>query len=148
MKSVLDKSTRDELIRRINLLNDNSTALWGNMNTFQMLRHCILADSMYLGKTKYKQVFLGRLFGKMALKGMLKDEKPLKKNEPTSPAFIITETDGNIEIEKRNWINLIDEYENLNAHDFIHFFFGKMTKKEIGQFAYKHIDHHLRQFNS
>ncbi len=31
MKTVFDKSTRDELIGRINLLNESSTAQWGKM---------------------------------------------------------------------------------------------------------------------
>jgi hypothetical protein len=42
MNSVFDKATRDELISRINTLNENSTAQWGKMNIYQMLKHCIL----------------------------------------------------------------------------------------------------------
>ncbi|MFT3911643.1 MAG: DUF1569 domain-containing protein [Ferruginibacter sp.] len=148
MRSVLDKATRDELIYRINTLNENSTAQWGKMNVYQMLRHCILCDEMFLGDKKYKQVFLGRLFGKKTLNGFLKDEKPLKKNEPTSPDFKVTETSGEIEIEKKKWIALVASYAGYSNNDFVHWFFGKMTREQIGQFDYKHIDHHLRQFNS
>jgi hypothetical protein len=36
--------------------------------------------------------------------------------------------------------------KNYSNEDFIHDFFGKMTKEQIGVFAYKHTDHHLRQF--
>ena len=148
MRSVLDKATRAELISRINTLNNNSTAQWGKMNVYQMLRHCILCDEMFLGDKKYKQVFLGRLFGKKALNGFLKDETPIKKNEPTSPDFKIKETTGDIEAEKKKWIALVGSYEHYSNNDFVHWFFGKMTREQIGQFDYKHIDHHLRQFNS
>jgi len=45
---------------------------------------------------------------------------------------------------------LINEYSAYSFPDysFVHPFFGKMTKEQIGYHAYKHIDHHLRQFNS
>ncbi len=71
MKTIFDKPTRDALITRINTLNENSTAQWGKMNVYQMLKHCTLAEELYLGKTKHKRVFLGRLIGKMVLKSLI-----------------------------------------------------------------------------
>jgi hypothetical protein len=112
-----------------------------------MLKHCSMWEEMVLGKTMYKQSFIGKLFGKMALKGMLKDDSHVKKNMPTVPGFIITGT-GDVEAEKAKWISLIKEEENFSNHNFVHPFFGKMTKEQIGCFAYKHIDHHLRQFGA
>ncbi len=148
MKSVLDKQTRDELIARINMLNENSTAQWGKMNVYQMIRHCVLCEEMYLGNKKYKRAFIGRLLGKMGLQNMLKDEAPFSKNAPTSPAFRIKENTGNVQAEKAKWMQLVDEYGQYNNDNFVHWFFGKMTKEQVGQFAYKHTDHHLRQFNA
>jgi hypothetical protein len=145
MKSVFDKSTRDELISRINSLDENSTAQWGKMSVSQMLKHCSQWDEMSLGKKKYKQSFIGRLFGKMALKDMMKDE-PIKKNLPTVSSFKITGNPGFIE-EKTKWIRLLDEYKNFPNEGFIHPFFGAMTKEHTGYMVYKHADHHLRQFN-
>ena len=146
MKSTLDKSTRDKLIIRINLLNENSTAEWGKMNVFQMIKHCILWEEMVLGIKTYKQSFIGRIFGKIALRSILKDENPLKRKTPTMPAFIIKEINGDITNDKIKWVALIEQYEHFNKDNFIHPFFGKMTKEEICYMAYKHVDHHLRQF--
>ena len=148
MKTVFDNAIRDELIYRISTLNENNTAQWGKMNMFQMLRHCVLCEEMYLGKKKYKRVFMGRLFGKIALKNLIKDERPMSRNAPTSPEFRIKETSGNIPAERKKWITLIEEYGHYSNNEFVHWFFGKMTKEQIGYFAYKHTDHHLRQFNS
>jgi len=148
MKTIFDKVTRDELISRMGALSETSRAQWGKMNIYQMLKHCTLAEEMYLGKQKYPRVFLGRLFGKMALKNMLKDEKPMKRNAPTSPAFIVSETYGDVAAERNKWIALTTEYTSYSNPDFEHWFFGKMTKEQIGQFVYKHTDHHLRQFGS
>ncbi len=90
MKSVFDKTTRDKLKNRINSLNENSSAQWGKMTVSQMMKHCSQWDEMTLGKKQYKQSFLGKLFGKMALKDTMKDE-PVKKDLPTVPSFKITE---------------------------------------------------------
>lgn len=148
MKTVFDKTTRDELIDRINSLDENSTAKWGKMNAYQMVRHCSLFDEWTLGKNNpiYKQTLIGRLFGKTALRSMLKDDRPLKRNMPTTSDLKIKETSG--DMEKAKWIELIKDYENYSNPDFIHDFFGKMTIEQIGIFAYKHTDHHLRQFST
>lgn len=148
MKSIFEKTTREEIINRINSLNENSAAQWGKMNIFQMLHHCVLCEEMYLGKKKYKRAFIGRLFGKIGLKNLLKDEKPMQRNAPTSAAFKIKEENGDISNEKNKWIALIEEYEHYSNNDFEHWFFGKMSHEQIGYLVYKHNDHHLRQFNS
>jgi hypothetical protein len=146
MKSVLDKDTRDELIRRIHKLNEHSKPQWGQMNVYQMLKHCVLCEELYLGKTKHKRSFIGRLFGKGGLKNILREDKPFPRNAPTSPVFKVREQHGDVLFEKRKWISLIEEYENYSS-DFVHWFFGRMTPEQVGYFVYKHNDHHLRQFN-
>lgn len=147
MKTIFDTATREELIGRINKLDDSSTAQWGKMNIYQMLKHCTLTEEMYLGKTKYTRAFIGRLFGKMALKKVLKDDAPLSRNTPTLPELRI-KGDGVVSAEKTKWISLLGEYEHFTDPGFVHPFFGKITKEQIGYMAYKHADHHLRQFNS
>lgn len=150
MKTIFDKTARDELISRINTLNENSTAQWGKMNIYQMLKHCTIWEEWILGKNKYtyKQEFIGFLFGKIALKRMIKDEKPFDRNVPTSVQFKVKAKNGDIVAEKQKWIALLEEYERYSNPGFIHDFFGRMTKEQIGLLAYKHTDHHLRQFNS
>src|SRR3954471_19097262 len=138
MKTIFDKTTREEVIKRINRLDENSQGAWGKMNVNQMLKHCIACEEMYLGKTQYKRAFIGRIFGKIALKNLLKDEKPLKRNAPTGEGFKITETDGDVSAEKSKWISLIDEYGNYSQEGLVHWFFGKMTKEQVGYFVYKH----------
>jgi len=147
MKTIFDKATKDELIARINSVDENNTAQWGKMNVYQMLKHCTLWEEMTLGKREYKQAFIGKLFGKMALKKVLKNDAPLAHNTPTLPELRITGS-GDVEAQKAEWIVLMNEYDNFSNNNFIHPFFGKMAKEQIGQMAYKHTDHHLRQFNA
>ena len=146
MKSIFDQSTREELKTRILSLQENNPAQWGKMNIFQMMRHCTKWDEMALGKKTYNQSLIGKLFGKMALKDMMKDE-PMKKNLPTVPSFKVKEY-INMAEEKMKWIKLIDEYEHSSDHGFVHPFFGMMTREQTGYLVYKHVDHHLRQFNA
>ena len=147
MKTVFDQATRDQLISRINMLSEESTAQWGRMNIYQMVKHCRMWEEMILGRKQYKQAFFGRLFGKMALKTVLRDESPLRRNTPTLPELRITEN-GVVASEKMKWIALVEKYAHFPDGDFVHPFFGRMTKEQIGYLAYKHTDHHLRQFNS
>src|ERR1700749_2094875 len=107
MKSIFDESTRQKIISRVNSLNADSKAQWGKMNVYQMAKHCTIADEMFLGKTKYKRVFMGRIFGKMGLKNMLKDDAPMMKNAPTSSLFKVTEN-GDVEGEKKKWVNALE----------------------------------------
>ena len=85
MKTILDKTTRDQLVARINFVGDNCAANRGQMKVYQMLKHCIRWEKMALEKNKYKRSILGRLF-------------------------------------------------------------GKMDQEQVGVMAYKHTDHHIRQF--
>jgi hypothetical protein len=81
------------------------------------------------------------------LKKLLKDDKPIERNAPTGAAFKIKEITADVSANKIKWIALIEEYEGYDNLDLVHWFFGKMSKEQVGYFVYKHTDHHLRQFN-
>src|ERR1700744_5293778 len=80
MKTILEKKTRDELIDRIHTLTENSKAQWGSMNVYQMTKHGVAWEEMLAGKQQFRQTFLGRLFGKMALRSMIGNDNPVKQN--------------------------------------------------------------------
>ncbi len=150
MKTLFDPAVRDELIRRIHSLHQYSSSQWGKMDVTQMAKHCAFWNNWVLGKTdlKYKQEFFGLLFGKMALKSSVKDDKPIGKNMPAGRDFTIKEKGGDVEVQKKIWVGQIAGYGQFSNPAFIHDFFGKMTDEQIGIFAYKHNDHHLRQFGA
>jgi hypothetical protein len=99
------------------------------------------------GKVILKQSIIGKLFGKIAKRQLMRPE-PFKKNMPTAPEFIVKKKPG-FEAEKDKLINLIKSFSQ-NGHGGItketHPFFGKMTMEEWDALQYKHLDHHLRQF--
>lgn len=146
MKSILDNETRTGIINRIESLDKECKQQWGKMNVGQMVKHCTLCEELYLGKVKFKRVFLGRIFGRFALKKLLSDDRPIGKNAPTAPYLMVTDKVDDLEAQKQKWIALVKEYESYSAGQFNHPFFGKLTRDELGRFVYKHCDHHLRQF--
>lgn len=149
MKSIFDKNTRDEITSRISSLTNENKAQWGKMNVAQMVRHCATCEEYYYGNIEVKRSWLGRLLGKAAIKGILKDESTsFKKNAPTSPQFKVSDSNLDFEKERTNWKQLIERYASFANENFNHWFFGAMTKTQLGQFIYKHCDHHLKQFGA
>lgn len=148
MKSIFEPATTEELITRINSVDDGNQAQWGKMNAFQMVKHCSQCEDMMLGHVRLKRVFIGRLIGKKILKKVLKDDRPFGKNSPTSPHMKTLNQSGDIEYQKQEWIKRIHQYGDFKNLDFVHPFFGPMSKEQVGIFAYKHADHHLRQFGA
>lgn len=146
MKTIFDSSTRDELSARVNALSENSQALWGKMNVYQMLQHCSKGDDMMLGKLVVKPVYPARLFGRLILKAVLKNDEPLRRNSPTATELIAAGGSGDLALFKLAYMETLNEYGHFDTPVFNHPFFGKMTKEQVGQFVYKHHDHHLRQF--
>lgn len=149
MKTIFDDHIRNELIDRISSLHENSARQWGKMNIYQMMKHCTAWDEWVLGvgDQTYKQSFLGLIFGKLALKSEVWTDKPMKKGMPAG-MLAVKEGGGDVELQKKKWIQRTGEFANFSNSQFIHDFFGRMTKEEIGILAYKHADHHLRQFNA
>jgi predicted transcriptional regulator len=147
MSTIFDPNTRLDLIYRIQYLDANSQRQWGKMNVYQMITHCQLCDEMYQGKKLYKRSLIGFIIGRFALRQLMNDDKPKKRNSPTKSEFKNLEPSGNLEATMVKWIETINDYENYNNPNFIHWFFGRMTKEQVGISAYKHIEHHLKQFN-
>ena len=100
----------------------------------EMLRHCTLWEAWIQGRPPraYRQAFIGRLFGRMALRSMTKDDMPLARNVPTTKPFRISET-TEMSLPNAEWAALVEQYEHYSNPDFIHDFFGKMTREQIVQ---------------
>ena len=147
MKSIFNATDRAAILKRIDSLTQAHKPLWGTMSVAQMARHCALCEEYYYGKIKVGRSLIGRLFGRSAIKGILKDDKAtLQKNAPTASPFKVTAPITDLEPEKRRWKVLVAEYAFFEQEEFVHWFFGRLSKQELGQFIYKHCDHHLRQF--
>jgi hypothetical protein len=148
MKNLFDKDTYSEIISRINALTPNSQRQWGKMSPAQMLAHCKEAFKVPLSDKKMPRMFIGLLLG-WAFKKKLYNEEPWKRNLPTAPNFIIKD-ERDFEKEKQELVDMINRFHNAgpgNVGKYPHPMFGTFTSTQWGQSMYKHLDHHLMQFN-
>lgn len=148
MKDLYQSKYLDEILFRINKLSPDSQRLWGKMNVNQMLAHCSLSMEAALGDKFYPQLMIGKILGRF-LKYKILNEKPFSKNSPTNPSFVVTDS-KEFNKEKERLIELTKRFslggEEKCTHN-AHSFFGKLTPHEWGVLMYKHLDHHLNQFN-
>ena len=117
------------------------------MNVAQMLAHCSAWMEMAAGMSSQKQSLLGRLFGRFAKKSILGTE-PIRRNMPTDKSFIVPGA-RDFAVEQQRLLNRVEQFA-LGGPDrctkYPHSFFGVMSPTEWATMAYKHLDHHLRQF--
>lgn len=146
MKRLSEPGTVDEIIARINLINENSLPLWGKMKPAQMFTHLNRYMELTFGERKLKREFSGVLFSYFAKKKLYTD-KNLPKNMPTNPYFVIKD-ERNFEAEKSRLIKYVNKMNRSGNTAFIgsHPFFGKLTPYEWERLTLVHFDHHMRQY--
>lgn len=148
MDNLFDPITAEFIIRRINNLRPDSKRIWGKMTVSQMIAHCQMPLKVALGDMKLKRTLIGFFFGRIARKQLMHPSE-YKRGMPTDPSFIIKH-EPSFEIERENLINLIHRFVKEGPATVgrePHPFFGKMKQKEWGILNWKHLDHHLRQFD-
>ncbi len=146
MKSLFDQDTYTEIEQRIHLLSSTNIPSWGKMNVSQMLCHCKYPLKIALKNNlpKVKPNLLAKLFFK---KSMYND-KPWRKNLPTHPRLKVIEPKV-FETEKTELLELVSIFfKQRDKKDWApHPIFGNFTPEQWGQLQYKHLNHHLQQFN-
>ena len=145
IKDLFDPGVKKEILDRVNRLTSQSQPQWGKMNVAQMLAHLQMPIGSALGVYTLPRTLLGKIVGPLIKAGMY-SEKPFKRNSPTDPSFIMTGHEKDFEKEKQSVIAMINNFKQENIKNEIHPFFGKMTSQQWSKAMYKHIDHHLQQF--
>jgi len=145
IKNLFDPVVKQEIISRINKLTAQSQKQWGKMNVSQMLAHIQKPIEIAFGTHQPKGSFLLRLIGPL-FKSKLWDENPYKQNLPTDPTFIMTGKDKDFEKERTALLDLVNRFSEAAIVRDQHPIFGKLTKENWSKAAWKHIDHHLKQF--
>ena len=146
MKSIFDSETYKEVKARLNQLNENSVAHWGKMSVGQMTWHCQGPFNIMLEKNDYGMK--PNWFAKVFFKKSLYNDKPWRKNLPTAK-FLKAKESKDFDAEKKKLEVLIDEvFSRREQQEWDpHPGFGYFTRQQWGQMQYKHLDHHLTQFD-
>lgn len=150
LKNIFDKEVSQGIIERIDNLTTSSKAEWGKMNVAQMLAHLNIQYEVVYENGKFpKPNIIARFFLKVFVKKTVTGPKPFVKNGRTAPYFMVTdekefETEKlrlkkYITITQANGVEILLKRETKS--------FGKLTTQEWNNLFYKHLNHHLVQFN-
>src|SRR5215210_1038981 len=144
-KSLSNASARQELLDRLERLTPEATPLWGRLSAHQMLAH--LADWMRMAKGDMRTTGRKHPFRHPPLKQLAIYWLPFPKGVPTSPELIArVPADWSVECDAiRDYVQSF-ESPTRGAVWPEHPVFGRMTPQAWCVFAYRHMDHHLRQF--
>ncbi len=145
LKNLFDPVVKQEIIDRINKLSSQSQSQWGKMNVAQMMAHLQMPMGSAQGIHKLPRTLFGRVVGRFA-KPVFYGNKPFKRNLPTDPSFVMTNSEKDFEKEKQGLLTMISNFKEENIVNEVHSFFGKMTKEQWSVGTWKHLDHHLQQF--
>ncbi len=117
MKNIFKAEISNEVIERINKLNDSSTPLWGKMNVSQMLAHCCVPYEMVYDNTHIEAGTFKTFILKLFVKNVVVGPKPYKRNSPTPSAFLI-KNQRDFETEKNRLVTYIDKTQKLGGSYF------------------------------
>ncbi|WP_045500106.1 DUF1569 domain-containing protein [Chryseobacterium sp. StRB126] len=146
-KNLLKKEAADFIIVRVKNLSVTHQPQWGTMTASEMLLHCnscnrqILEESRGYNKTQIKQYLL-RILALYIAPNFKKNIQSELEHHTKGKA-----NELDFEEYKNEFIHLINEFP-VNTHPLTlsHPAFGNISTHEWGIAAYKHMDHHLRQF--
>ena len=146
-KNLLIKEAAEQIINRAKELQPGSKAVWGKMNATEMLLHCnrcneqIFEGGQFEKGTTVKQYLLRILALYIAprfKKGLHGDPRNETKGKIAVSQF---------EKERERFIALVGRFPDHKKPMVLpHVAFGTISTREWGIAAYKHMDHHLRQF--
>ena len=147
MKTIFNDMHTAEVLKRIDKLSPNSQPQWVKMDVSQMLAHCSSFQDIVMGNSFPPSSWLGIIVGRFA-KQIIYNEKTLPHNLSTIPTILIADN-REFDTEKEKLKQKIITFQNngpekCTTHP--HPFFGKLTSEQWGKGIYKHLDHHLKQF--
>ncbi|MBT8489115.1 MAG: hypothetical protein KJO65_09865 [Gemmatimonadetes bacterium] len=150
MKTVADPIILSDLVERLGAVGPESTRRWGSLTAHEMLCHLGDATAMVLGTRPRKDtppLRTRRLLKWIGLwspirwpRGWAANPAHDPKADGTKPTEF--ETDLARAIEGLRGVASASDAELTPVHGV----FGRMSHRDWKRCAYKHTDHHLRQF--
>ncbi len=140
-------SDRDALVTRVRSLTGGGQRQWGKMTVTQMLGHLAESARMATGDLHVKPKWTPLKFG--PLKRAIIYRFPMPKGAPTAPELIAHDA-TDIAAGITRLCALMDDFASRESQTTWpdHPAFGRMTREDWGALAWKHTDHHLRQFGA
>jgi hypothetical protein len=144
-RSLSNARARQALLDRLDKLTPDSAPLWGSMTAPQMLAH--LADWMLMASGDLRPAPIKRLLRYPPIKQLAIYWLPFPRGVSTAPE-LKSRLPSAWSIERDAVRQRVESFETLSLRGSWpeHPVFGDMTSRAWGVFAWRHMDHHLRQF--
>jgi hypothetical protein len=147
VNSVADPKTLARLVQRLEVLRPDTPRRWGTLTAGEMLCHLGDAATNLLGRPPSGEARTHRLRKWVGLRSPLPWPRGARTPPRLDPRLEGTrptdfEQDRRRAIESLRQLALAPD-EVLRA---THALFGRMTPDDWKRWAYRHTDHHLRQF--
>jgi hypothetical protein len=150
LKNLFDRRAASELQQRIERMQTTTPPLWGTMQPAQALAHCAASLELALGDRASPRLIIGRILGWVVKPLVLGNDRPMRRQTPTIPGLVIQDA-RDLPREQQRLCRLIDRFveagpAGITRHP--HSFFGTLRPAQWAVLAYKHLDHHIRQFGA
>ena len=150
MKTVADPDVRTQVVARLRRLTPETARRWGTMTPHEMLCHLGDASEMVLRvrpRTKPIQPVARPIFKTVALWTPLRAPRGVKTNPEHDPKAAGTRP-SDFEADRRRVTAALEAIAAADpaALETAHGMLGVMSLRDWQRWAYKHTDHHLRQF--
>lgn len=145
MPTLFDPAAAAGIRNRLNGLTPDCAPLWGTMDAGRMVAH--LSDQLRLALGELSCTPKKTPFRNPVLKRLIIYLLPWPKGVPTSPELLTTPA-GGWDADVAALRTLIDRFvAKGSAGPFPeHPAFGRLNGRMWGVLAWRHLDHHLRQF--
>ena len=149
MSTIHDPATVASLKERLSKLRPDTPRLWGSMSAHGMVCHLTDTFLVCLGDRPYERrpsLLERTLIRFMALslpfswpKGVPTLPEVDQDKQGTPPATFRADVE--------RLVTTIDDFiARLDERSMVHPAFGRLSRAEWGRWAYRHVDHHSRQF--
>lgn len=150
MTTLLDPRARAQLRARLDALAADTPARWGRMQAPQMLAHCADWMRMATGELPVRLVGPGVVRAPLVrslVQWLVLEVVQLPRSSPTAPELVARGA-GSVEAERTALLEAIERFARTapDGAGPAHPLLGAMTVSAWGRLAWKHLDHHLRQF--
>ncbi len=147
MRTLWDPKRRHELLTRLERLAPDARPRWGRLTAPGMLAHVNDGLRMATGELAVarKRVPILRV---PVFKQIVIFWLPFPRGAPTAPELLARTDRASFDAERAAFPRLIAEFAGrADAAEWpSHPAFGAMSKRAWGALAYRHVDHHFRQF--
>lgn len=152
MATIFDAEARSALEARVRQLRPDSPRQWGRMSPHQAICHLSDAFRMALGERpcapvagRFKQlVKLVALYAPLRWpRGAIQTVPEAEQGRGGTPPM-------EFDRDRAALVALMERFATSAAHALAptHPMFDRMTATDWGRWAYRHVDHHLRQFGA